>query len=312
DWETLFTAPHDRKVGAVIRELMACEAAGGEVLIVRGDVGSVDDMKAAVRTAIERFGALHGVIHAAGVMTADGFASIQDIGRKEADRQFRPKVAGVEALAEAVAGLHLDFCLLASSVSSALGGITFAAYAAANVYMDAFVRKHNRECASLWTSINWDAWNFEEGREDSSGIEALALRPEEAEQVLDRILSRPPVDQLIVSTGDLRVRRKGWVERPGLGEAGTDASSTGRAAHQQVTVPPTSPATDDEICRGLVEIWHELLGIDVGLHDNFFELGGHSLLATQVISRVRELFRIDLPMRVLFESPTVAGLAAAV
>ena len=57
----------------------------------------------------------------------------------------------------------------------------------------------------------------------------------------------------------------------------------------------------------LAEVWVELLKLEkVGIHDNFFELGGHSLLATQVISRLRRAFGVDLPLRSLFETPTIA------
>jgi amino acid adenylation domain-containing protein len=62
----------------------------------------------------------------------------------------------------------------------------------------------------------------------------------------------------------------------------------------------------------LIRIWMEVMDVKrIGIHDNFFELGGHSLLATQIISRLRGIFNTELPLRIVFEKPTVAEMAAS-
>jgi hypothetical protein len=65
--------------------------------------------------------------------------------------------------------------------------------------------------------------------------------------------------------------------------------------------------------RLLCKIWAEVLKLkSIGVHDNFFELGGHSLLATQIVSRLRESLQLDIPLRFLFEAPTILELAAKI
>ena len=80
-------------------------------------------------------------------------------------------------------------------------------------------------------------------------------------------------------------------------------------AVSRITFDFTAPHTAiEEIIEG---VWRQVLNLKrVSIHENFFDLGGHSLLATQVISRLRDAFQRDLPLRAIFEAPTIAELAA--
>ncbi|RPH53508.1 non-ribosomal peptide synthetase, partial [bacterium] len=72
----------------------------------------------------------------------------------------------------------------------------------------------------------------------------------------------------------------------------------------------TAAAPRTAVEERLAGIWRELLGVEaVGVHDDFFDLGGHSLLATQLLSRLRSAFGAEVPLRALFERPTIAGIA---
>ncbi|MEB3219808.1 MAG: amino acid adenylation domain-containing protein [Nostocales cyanobacterium 94392] len=95
---------------------------------------------------------------------------------------------------------------------------------------------------------------------------------------------------------------------------------SGKIDHRALPVPNfnnksefgfVAPRTSTE--EIVADIWSQVLKQEhIGIHDNFFDLGGHSLLATQVISRLREAFKVELPLRSLFEAPTVAQLVESI
>ncbi len=96
-------------------------------------------------------------------------------------------------------------------------------------------------------------------------------------------------------TANRKVDRQALPERP-------------RAGGALVFAPPGSALEE-----AVAALWREVLGAPrIGRHDNFFELGGHSLLATQLVARLERSLQVDLPVRALFEAPTVATLAARV
>ncbi|MGB7947042.1 MAG: phosphopantetheine-binding protein, partial [Candidatus Binatia bacterium] len=97
----------------------------------------------------------------------------------------------------------------------------------------------------------------------------------------------------------------------GSGKLDCNALPTPSTARPDLPTEYVGPATPVE--RLLASIWTEVLSIgQVGIHDNFFDLGGHSLAATRVISRVTKQFRLELPLQSLFQSPTVAEMAAII
>src|SRR5262249_31739887 len=81
--------------------------------------------------------------------------------------------------------------------------------------------------------------------------------------------------------------------------------------HDELETTFVAPRTPAE--QALTEIWSRVLRRErVGISHNFFDLGGHSLLATEVIAAVRDAFRVEVPLRHLFEHPTIAGLAEVI
>lgn len=102
-------------------------------------------------------------------------------------------------------------------------------------------------------------------------------------------------------------------ETPGETPKTEEKTDDGKAFQDRPRLKNEYVAPKDDIQKGIVAIWEDILGIKpIGIDDNFFDLGGHSLLATLFLSRLQETYNVRLELRVIFESPTVATIAQMV
>lgn len=130
------------------------------------------------------------------------------------------------------------------------------------------------------------------------GPTVTALRKQLAEK-----LPQYMIPSVFVSLDALPVTGIGKVNRQALPDPGQS-----RPSLDPLFAMPRSPI--EEV---LVQIWADVLSLDrVGIHDNFFDLGGHSLTATRIVAQVIRYFQVEIPLRCLFESPTVSEMAAAI
>ncbi|HEU0055302.1 MAG TPA: phosphopantetheine-binding protein, partial [Longimicrobium sp.] len=307
------TLPHRGQWDAVIRARLAedpvrrqiervreLEAEGAEILTVQVVPSEVAQLRDALRLVDERFGALHGVVVAPLAHEPEPVAAASELRLADWEKRIAHLQAELGAVEEALEGRALDFVVLESSLTPALGGIGLATLAATHAMTDAFAQRHARASRVAWTSAGWDRWL---GTNDPAG--ALGMTEDEAVAAFETLLSLAGEPVVLLSTGDVAAR----AERAAAPAASASAAATyARPKLANDYHPPTN-----ELEERVAAIWEEILGISpVGVHDDFFGLGGHSLLATQIISAVRGSFAVELPLKTIFEAPTVARFSAAI
>ena len=316
-------ANHDTQdsISQKIDKIRQLEALGSEVLYIGADVANLQQMQEAIAQALQRFGKLNGVIHAAGIVGEKSFQTIVKADKTECEQQFQPKIQGTLVLAKMLQELELDFCILMSSLSSVLGGLGFVAYSSANSFMDAFVHQHNQRSIVPWISVNWDGWQVMEVTKPSksvgSSLAELAILPEEGINVFQRILSTNALHhRLVVSTGDLQTRINQWVNLKSLQQSDKfERSQTTEPSsfHSRPKLATSYIAPRNQTEQTIAKILQQTLGIEqIGIQDDFFELGGDSLIAVQVIYKLRETFQTDLPLEAILNSGTIAQLYESV
>ncbi len=156
EWDAWLDAHEETDpVSAKIQKLRTFQAAGAEIFIGQADVADQRATADLTDRVLARWGAIHGVIHSAGV---PGGGLIQLKTPALAEKVFAPKIQGSLALCAAVGPHRPDFILFCASLASLFGGMGQVDYCAANAFQDAFALWHTRETGIPTLSVDWDAW----------------------------------------------------------------------------------------------------------------------------------------------------------
>ncbi len=306
-WPVLVAA--NGAFAARLRTLLELEALGAEVLVLSADVTDAAGLRATIDAARQRFGALNGVIHAAGVA---GGGVIAHKTRAAVEAVFAPKVQGTLNLLHALGDDPLDFVLLCSALTAIAGGFGQVDYCAANGVLDALAIDAGRRHEGRVLSVNWDVWR-ELGMAKAQRLpEGVGIAREAGGDLMEAVLSAPHAAQVVVSSVVLE-HRLAQMQSPVLAEQLLPEPVAKRQLHARPALSTPYAEPTGELEQGLAALWSEFLGISrIGVHDNLFELGGDSLLAIQLLTKVRGAYGVELHPADLFKTPTVAALAVRV
>jgi acyl transferase domain-containing protein/acyl carrier protein len=299
------------------------ERGGARIRMIRADVAD----RAAMAELFARLGQegppLRGVFHAAGVA---GAGRLKDLDRTSIAATLRPKVAGARLLDELTAGLDLDHFVCFSSIASLWGGRGQADYAAANQVLDALA--HDRRARGLPAlTVNWGPWTgagmaVPEAREALGRMGIAALDAGQNLSALERLMGAD-IAQAAVAQVDwsilkaLHQARGGgrFLERIAPPASAAPGPASGASPVLDL-IRGAEPAARHRLLIG--ELQREVARIlgypDGQLPDScegFFQLGMDSLMALELRSRIGRGLGLDVPVALMFDLPTIEGLAGA-
>lgn len=297
-WPDLI-AQENHPLNSQLSALMELES-HGEVLVLRADITDHRQLEAAISQAENEFGAINGVIHAAG--TAGG-GMIASKTSAAVDKVFAAKIRGTCNLISALERRNPDFLLLCSSMTAIAGGFGQVDYCAANCFLDAIAS--SRRYAFV-TSVNWDVWRNTGMAAAQNLPEEIGIDPALGGQLLEHVLATE-LPQIAVSAVEISRQFHPIFE---LADRLSNKPAEHRCKKERPLIQtPYMPPTD-ELSMCLVEQWSDFLGIKpIGINDNLFELGGDSLLAIQLLAKVRATYGVDIHPGDLFKTPTIAVLS---
>ncbi|WP_342552911.1 SDR family NAD(P)-dependent oxidoreductase [Paenibacillus sp. FSL R7-0652] len=324
-WKDVQHQPGQSKLRRFITAVTELEAAGSEVFWYSADVADENTMADVIGDIRTRYGAIHGIIHGAGV---GGDQLLVDRSEDRFTEVLASKIDGTWNLDQLTCNDDLDFFVMYSSVATMFSGVTQADYVAANAYMDAYADERSARGKRTLT-VNWTTWK-ETGMSVDAGFTAdtifktilTAQAVAGLEQAMNSSIRRVLIGQLNFSGGGVRLLDKMQV-RLSAELSSSVAAYLQRAASKTRSAKKAGGVSSGEVIlsgkseggytateRHVASVCKEVLGFDeIDVYENFFELGADSILLLRIHAGLSKRYPGVLAVTDLFEFSTIHKLA---
>jgi len=300
-----------KDVGTVRDRLENLSAISERVTYFSCDIADVTTFENILIRVEKEIGLINGVIHSAGITSRNYFEPIEDLTIEKAFALFEPKILGIHTLYSCLKNRRLDFVWITSSIAAILGGVSFGAYSAANLYMDQFVSAKSTELRN-WIVVNLSAMVFNEKRPQKQ-VEwnRTALNSDEISRLFEWTLTNSNNLQFVQTIGDLHENiLKTFHKERELHLDTFNYSPTGIQRKNRPELSTTYIGPSSEIEKRLVVMMGDLFGIsDLGVEDDFFELGGDSLKAMVLLKKIEQAFGVRMELSQFFQTNNIKSIA---
>ncbi|WP_162200459.1 hybrid non-ribosomal peptide synthetase/type I polyketide synthase [Kordia jejudonensis] len=286
-----------------IAKLLEIERLGAEIMISTVNIADEENMRQLFDTVKEKFSAINGIIHAAGI--ADG-SLIRFKETEQVLNVLEAKVQGTLVIDKLIQKENLDFVILCSSLSSLLGEIGQAAYVAANAFMNHYAQSRQHTKTTRIISILWDRW-LQTGMaqktaaiyEEETSTDLIGVTATEGVAAFKEVLSLN-IPTIAVSVTDLETRISSEAERL--------QSFLGETSKEEIS----EKLSQTQVQQGVSDIFEKILGERPQLNENFFELGGDSLNALRLLSMIQKQYKTELSLEVFMANSTVEAITTRI
>ncbi|CDG18410.1 beta-ketoacyl synthase N-terminal-like domain-containing protein [Xenorhabdus doucetiae] len=262
-----------------------------------------------------RLGDIHTVIHAAGVTEGDSFSPLVTLNAEHYRAQLQPKAQVAAVLANVFESIPVEYCFMTSSMSVFFGGIAHAPYATANLFLDGWGQRQNRQPQNpRWIVVNWETVHFDEQSRPTEiltwGSNEVAFSAAEFPALFERSLREyDRENQKIFSAGQFMDRLYAWGGRRianGNGNSKRQVTNSIKLKPRPETLPSVYQSPVNETQKEIAAIWSQILGIDgIGIDDKFMALGGDSLKTIVMAEKVYKKLGKRIAIQDFFAQPTI-------